>query len=499
MTIKPSRDRSLLILLLTISAVYRIWTIMMIHTGVDERDYWFSAKALTSDAVDYPYVNHRTVRWAVIIPVALQQLVTGTGPNAYYVMPTLNALAQTALLYLLGKKIKNRRTGFIAALLLCFFPYQIRAASQVRPEIFSMTLILLVLYFLLEFFEKRGRVFLLLSSFFLFTAYLAKVTNLFFLPAVVALLFLYRRERWVSSSLWYGGLLLLLFAAETFCYRLAGYPLGQLSVILGNHVADMETLDSFIQIFRRYSFENLQPYWHLPFAVFFVLGVYSIAKNRRRELMLLIVPVFCFFFFITFTISGLRPLKMAEPFVNRYFCAILPPVFLVIAWYAEALLSGKALGSFLSRRILPLGYGGAALFILVFSLPFMPGPVKEFIRPPLPGAGHPFFLNREYQREINRAFAEKTPVVSVDDDALYTASWYYLSPEFFHQRRAPGPEHPENEQFPRLAVLGTDAPFPAREALALVIRPFRVRRMGIDELAGLEERSFYAAGETNEL
>ena len=125
----------------------RLSTQMMIHTGVDERDYWYAAKAL-SQGLPFPAFSHRTVRWAIILPVALLQKLLGTHPNVYYVAPLLNALAQTLLLYLFGKRIRGRFVGILSAVMLIFFPYQIRAASQVRPEIFSITYMLLCAYLL---------------------------------------------------------------------------------------------------------------------------------------------------------------------------------------------------------------------------------------------------------------------------------------------------------------------------------------------------------------
>ena len=133
-----------------------MYAIRSYYAGVDERDYWYAAKAL-SQGFEYPALTHRTVRWAIILPVAALQRVFGVHPNVYYVAPILNALAQTALLYALGKTLRGRFTGILASLFMIFFPYQIRAASQVRPEIFSITYMLLCAYLLVIALRREGR------------------------------------------------------------------------------------------------------------------------------------------------------------------------------------------------------------------------------------------------------------------------------------------------------------------------------------------------------
>jgi hypothetical protein len=472
---------------------------MMIHTGIDERDYWYSAKALTQKGIEYPYVNHRTVRWGVIIPVAFQQLITGIKPNAYYVMPLINSIVQTVLLYALGKKIKNKRTGFIAAVLLIFFPYQIRAASQVRPEIFSMTYILIMIYFLYVFLfsgqAQKKYLSLFLASLFLFIAYLTKITNLFFLPAVFVLFYIYSRRRFIINSTAFGGILFILFIAETFLYRkIGGYKLGQLSVIIENHVADMETLDSFLQIFLRYSFENLQPYWHIPFILFFISAFYAIFKSKVDSLIFLIVPVFCFFFFITFTISGVHPLKMAEPFVNRYFCAVLPMVFLVLAWHVEAFISKYSIFGLISRKIVPIVSLGTLSFIVIFSQSFMPSFIKFYIHAPFDRAEHPFHLNNAYGETINNAWKNNIPIAAADGhygrNALYTAGWYYLSQEYYANGRAPEPEISRIQALSGFLTLGSPEFNNQEEVLAAVVRPFRVKMIKSGGIARLQADSF---------
>lgn len=201
-------ETAVIVSLLVLTLWFRVSTQMITHTGVDERDYWTSAKAL-SQGYEYPELSHRTVRWAVILPVALIQLLFGVHPNVYYIAPVLNALAQTFLVYIIGRRLKNRMTGIIAAFFMIFFPYQIRAASQVRPEIFSMTYILLAVFFFIKYLAdgNRGRrplVSLCLSSLMIFVSYEAKITNLFFLPGFFAAILLFGKKNGIRHDSIFG-------------------------------------------------------------------------------------------------------------------------------------------------------------------------------------------------------------------------------------------------------------------------------------------------------
>lgn len=467
---------------------------MMIHTGIDERDYWYSAKAISQgSAINYPYINHRTIRWGVIIPVALQQLVTGIHPNSYYVMPILNALVQTALIYLLGRRLFSRRASVLATLALVFFPYQIRAASQVRPEIFSITYILAMAYFFTGYLfrspEKERIKSLVLASVMLFLAYQAKITNLFFMPGMVLMILLYSPGRKIRDCILFGGIPLAGFVTETVLYGLiAGYPLGHLQIIATNHLTGMESISSFIEIFDRYRSPYLQAYWQLPFALFAMLAVYSLVKRKEdTRLAALIIPAVSFFFFITITISSIHPIRMAEPFINRYFSAVLPFVFLLICHYADLALQQLRFPRIRARQAAGILFAGTVAFAIVFSLPQVPSRLKTYILPPF-SPEHPFSLNCQYRKIINTAWESGLPVVSQENnggnDAAGTAAWYYLATSNYTDRQAPELTMtlaPGTENFP-IFTLGGRKPQAGSFVLAVLRRPFRARIIPADTL-----------------
>lgn len=509
-------NRNWLLLLLAVTLVFRLWTTMMLHTGIDGRDYWYSAKSISSDS-SYVQVNHRTIRWGVILPTAAAQLLTGTGPNAYYVMPLLNALAQTALVFAIGLALFNLRTASLASLALIFFPYQIRSASQILPEIFSITYILaLTAAFIAYLRAERGKTrFLALAGALMYVAYATKITNLFFMPGFFALILLYGGERRIRDCLAFGGIPLVLFVAETLVYGLAGYPGGQLAIIAANHLGGMETMDSYLDVFKRYAEPYLQLYWQIPFALFGALAAHVLIRNRERRLMYLVVPALSFFFFITFTISGLHPLKAAEPFINRYFSSALPFVFIVIMHYAGragsrlfATLSverqksaEKAMEAF-GRLSFPVVAAGTVLFAVIFSLPVIPAKIAEYIVSPI-SPDHAFRLNAEYERAINEAYESGIPIVAAKGiggrNAIETASWDYIRRDNYPGTTPPAVASTVARALPEdreLYALNPETLSVTHDTVLAVARnPFRVKLIPWEQMANLGPDSFTDASE----
>jgi len=498
------KDAFILFLLLFLTLWVRLSTQMMIHTGVDERDYWYSAKALTQ-GLPYPDLTHRTVRWSIILPVAAVQLVFGTHPVVYYIAPLLNALLQVLLLYLLGRLLKSRFTGVIASVFLVFFPYQIRAASQVRPEIFSITYILITLYFFFIATRNTGRkriAWLLLSSAMMFLAYESKITNLFFLPGLFLCLLLYGDRYRIRDCFVFGGLLLFLFVCETAIYAMTTqYAFGQLSVILANHLSSdyMVPLSGFLDLFKRYSIKNMELYWQVPFAVFAALSVYYLGRSKNRDVKILVVTSLGFFFFLTFTVSSLHPLMAAEDFIARYFCAVLPFVFLVMAWFIEDSFRAR-----MSKLASYRKFGPTSLFSLavisscaavsfVFSLPLVPRSARQYAHSPIEVTDHPFVQTVRYYRELNSAWNEGRAVVSpagnAGNNAVETASKFFLSMDTYREGRAPEPVlSPYGTA--GVHVLSRDGKIAGETCIQAIRNPFRIAEISVELVPLVEAESF---------
>ncbi|OHE73007.1 MAG: hypothetical protein A2413_14560 [Treponema sp. RIFOXYC1_FULL_61_9] len=489
--------------LLLFCFIFRLSTLMMVHTGIDERDYWFAAKALTQ-SLPYPELTHRTVRFSVILPVALAQLVLGVHPNVYYLLPILNSMAQVALAFAVGVRIKGRLTGFLAALGLILFPYLVRAGSQVRPEIFSMTYMLFAVWFLIIYLERKEKPVapLLLISAFLFLAYEAKITNLFFLPGFVAVILAGKRR--VADALILCGSLFSLYLAETGLYAIfTEYRFGQLEVIASHHLSqDVPLLTDlrFTDLFRRYSDEFLQDYWRWPFAFFAVAGIAAFIRRKEKAVMALAGISASFFFFLTFAVRSFDPLVPAEDFINRYFCAVLGPVFLVLASAAEDILriASRRLG--LRIRLTGARYVVASMLLAV-AIPVLfsfkaklPASVAEYALSPLEPTEHTLVLTDRYMKEARSAYETGGAILAADSNggrnALGSCAAYFLDSKKFEGGRLPSivTVIVGGKSF---AVLGRiEALEGTYTALAAVRDPLRLQRIELASIADLTQDAF---------
>lgn len=494
-------DAKIALALAIFALFFRLATLMMIHTGVDERDYWFSAKAIAL-GLPYPELSHRTVRFAVILPVAGAQLVLGESPNVYYVLPVLNSMLQAALAYLIGSKARGRLAGLFASLGLILFPYMIRSASQVRPEVFSLTYVLAALWCFLAYLDdgKRRRLGLAGSALFFFAAYESKITNLFFLPGLLAVM-LARKKPFRDIAL-FGGILLGLFLVETGLYAaFTEYRFGQLQVIERNHLEGNSALVAmgFLDLFKRYAEPYLQAYWQATFLLFAAAAVYYAAKKSEAPQRALAVAAISFFVFVTFAVKSLDPVVPMEPFINRYFCAVLGPVFLVLGSafqdLAERFLPSatKKLKAMKPRAFAALLASGALVIVLLFSAGVLPAGAREYAHSLARPSEHPLALNARYRAEVDKAFAEGVPIVAVPgvagENALMSCSSYYLSPRYLTGGRRPGLGRAEIGGA-ELAVLRSGSGGGAGEVLAAVRDPFRLRTLPASSLGALESDAF---------
>ncbi len=488
-------DRILVVGLLAFALFFRLATLMIIHTGVDERDYWFSAKTIAR-GLPYPDLTHRTTRFSVILPVALTQALLGSHPDVYYVLPVLNSMLQTALAFMIGVRLRGRLAGFFAALAITLFPYMIRAGSQVRPEIFSVTYLLLAFFFFIEYMERTRKEVapLLWTAAWLFIAYEAKITNIYFLPGLLIAVLAYKKKP--AHALFLCGVLLSLFLVETGAYAaFTPYKLGELEIILKRHIQEGTPvhLARFVDLFQRYSRAHLQLYWQIPFGLFAVAAVAYLIRGVDQRISALVLAALGFFAGMTFEVAGLHPLTPAEPFINRYFTAVLPSVFLVLAYAAEGIVrtKRKADGSAAAYGWV-LAFGVLAV-LGIFSLPRLPSGLRGYANSPLHPRQHPLVLSETYRREINRAFAEGTPIIAVNDvggdNAIRTCESFFIDMSHYSNGRPPQHAVVTHANATYL-VLSRDAKGITSDRMLAAIRaPFRVIGMPVSSLRLLTNAS----------
>lgn len=509
---RRAENLSIALALACFALFLRLATLMPIHTGVDERDYWHSAKAIAR-GLPYPELTHRTVRFSVILPTAIGQLVAGSGPNSYYVMPILNSMFQAALFFLIGTRLHGRLAGILAGLGIILFPYMIRAGSQVRPEIFSISYMATACYFFIRFIEskKHGYRWIVLCGFSIFVGYLAKITNLFFLPGFAIAAFLARKR--LRDPVILCIVPFILYLIETPLYAIfTPYPLGQLQVISANHLDGNAALQevSFLGLFLRYAPRNLDAYWSIAFILFAILSFRACYnKSWRINRLSLILPGVSFFFFLTFAVKSFDPVVPAEPFINRYFSAVLVPVILVIA-IALAELITSVMRVRLSmqptqrhKAVLVwtgLGFSSIVLILLSAILP-IPDSYRIYLPHPFRLGSHPISSNSFYQKTVTESWDLGRPIVAKRNvsasnvagiNSIMTAVHYYLDYSRYPMGVPPRPASGEIGGFPLFIIsdpskgnsLSTD------RVVAAIRNPFRLRFLNLQELGRLGETVF---------
>jgi hypothetical protein len=407
------QDALLLTVLVGFTLFVRLYLLQMINVGPDEIDYWFSAKQLVSGGT-YPEIMHRTIRWAIILPVAFFQMVLGMHPLVYYFTPILNSLIQTVLLYVFAKKLLRRDIAFYTVLLFTAWPYMWRTGSQIRPAIFSLTYVLVSLYTFFLFLEAGKRRNLLISAVFLFFAYQSKITNLYFLPGILVVLWLHRR--WAGDLLLYAGSLFGLYVVEHLGYwYFTGNRMGRLGIIAAHHLTGdfAEALPGgFFGLFARYT-DYMEFPWKLFFLVFLAATVYLLMRNKpwARELTILHGS---FFFFLTFMVKSINPIEPVEPFLDRYYIVNLPTMSLMIVYALSDLKYAAFLfGNGKKAPLVPIALGAALLMLAMTALP-MPSAVRRFYTPLAEISEHPIPKTLEFVETMQQAIAEDLPIISVD-------------------------------------------------------------------------------------
>ncbi len=445
--VEGGEDRRILLALLLFTLLFRVLSLMMIHTGVDERDYWFSARRIVA-GLPYDDIQHRTIRFAVILPVAAAQALLGTHPDVYYVVPLVLALAQVALIYRLGLRLYGRAAGFAAALMLVLFPYMIRGGSQVRPDTFALAYLLASLSFFLPYLrgdEHRLRN-LLLAAVMLFAAYQAKITSLYFVPACLAAILWLRRSP--RDAVVFCLPLLGLYAVEHAClYLLFGEPLGQLGIIMKNHLrGDYIEAMSFWGLFGRYSPQKLPWYWMAVMAAAAAASVWVFRARRgdscSKALVLLAAS---FLFFETFAVAGLRPLRPVEPFLHRYLLPLLAPLLLLDAALLAAAWRKAAGEAGLGRLTARAATALLALILLsaslLFALPGLPAGLAMYANNPLRPRDHVLARVERYRAIVGEAYERGVPVVAEDRtagrNALETCREFFLSDDALRHEGLP--------------------------------------------------------------
>jgi hypothetical protein len=515
-----------LAILLTFTLLFRLVTLMIMNTGIDESDYWTAAKSLRL-GLPYPLLNHRTVRWSVILPAFFSQLIFGVRANVYYVVPVLFQMIQSLLVYRLGRRFHTRLTSILAAIAITIFPYSARVGSQLRPEVTSSVYILAAFWFLLRYLDSRAEEkdhndfrLLLPSIAFLYLGYHSKITNLYFLPGILLVIAILGRS--LKHAIYFGLILLGLYAVETVVYAIfTDYNLGHIQIIARYHFKPLQAspgvgklgADSgdypyygFFALFMRYAQPYLQLYWQIPFALFAAAAVYYSFRRRTIENSALLIVSVSFFIGITFTFRSLKPLLLVEGFINRYFYAVLGFVMILLSRsFVDIATAVSGQIRKLRRSNVPIISTklSTMIFAIVCTLLVVAVPLslltdagqrfgRYFAWDPRDFSTHALAKNNEYRSLLNKAVRDGTAIVAdsggAGHNAMRAVTSYYLDRNIV-RAGLPQPRYVEYDGRKYWILAGSDRIDIEDRVIAVRRGPFEARVVSVAELpAAVEDR-----------
>jgi hypothetical protein len=272
--------------------------------------------------------THHMARYGINIPVYFSQLIFGRSPYVYYVAPGAAVLAQVLFVYVIGRRLGGRAAGVVAALLRIVFTGMDQGSSQLLPDGFGATSIIIVTYFLVRYHEASARSrlpWLIGASLGLVWSYSIKESNLLFAPGVLACVWLSKKS--FRDAVLLTAIPILAVGLETLVFSLMTDYSSRLAIVEEAH--GRATVE-FFDLFERYT--KLTPSWQMLLWLWVAsaLGLLLTPDPRRR--VILIVPA-AFLFFLTFLVRGINPIVLWTRFQPRYFDPVGPLFCLGVGIY----------------------------------------------------------------------------------------------------------------------------------------------------------------------
>jgi 4-amino-4-deoxy-L-arabinose transferase-like glycosyltransferase len=208
-----------LLLILLLGTTFRVWNIETVphwywDEGVNMNIAWnlVNGKMLWF-SLQYPFVPHPPLFFIIsgaFLKFLGNQLVVLRALSVAY------SLASIPLLFLIGRKISDEKTGLLSAFLFSIYPAAIYWNRMAFANNQLMFLSLLTIYFLLRYLKEKREIWLYLVSLSLGLAIVTEILGFFILVSVAVLCWLYCRNK-ILRTLFLSLLPFLIFAAVMLC------------------------------------------------------------------------------------------------------------------------------------------------------------------------------------------------------------------------------------------------------------------------------------------
>lgn len=324
-------------LLLVFAAQQRIW-------AFDEEGNLIAATTVAKNGIQSLFENYDRRPWLgkqhpPLIPIiyGLSMKLLGTSQLAGRAVTAVFALGNGWLTYLIGRRLFNRQTALMGALLLFSFPLVFRLGAAAMVETALSFFFALTVLFTLRLAERPSVGHLLLVGLAIGAGLLSKYTMVFALPLAFGIIAIFRS---LKQALSYFGLMALVGAALLAVWLLMANQLNVLQQQLAT-IWEYAGLVLTNEYGRRVLFETVTN--RLPSA----LGVYNlpllalggifVANRRRPADWILLLWIFSVWLPLTLTLPD-----------HRYFLPSFPAVALVTALGLQQIPKAAARGLLLS-------------------------------------------------------------------------------------------------------------------------------------------------------
>ncbi len=323
--------------------VFHAWASHPIDIGGDAVGRWWRLSNANENGGFFRLLSgdppgHHELRWAINFPAYLVVKLWDSQASNYYVASLIAFSAAVAIFWLVAHELCGLALACVFLFVFGVNDKVIFYAIQLLPTPFGLFYLSLTTLFLVRYAQTKTLLNLLLCSLFMFFAYGAKETNIFFFPGVFIWLFFYKGMRAVLlvACLLLGLLLIETIVVNTF----AGGELqfGRLEALLsGRHVAVMKNAELhsnyvLMDVFKRW--DGLSDIQTLTYQSFFLLCAAGLLfrKHIRSEEALVLLLGGSFAFFTTFFVVSLNPVRLGQPFGYRYLLVLVPFAAMAISF-----------------------------------------------------------------------------------------------------------------------------------------------------------------------
>jgi hypothetical protein len=321
-----------IILLILIGAFFRLNNLGYISLNGDEVGTVRFAQGILNKG--YPYITiggidkPATTYELLSYPVAVAIGLFGISETTVRLPSALFGIANIFLIFWVGMKFVNIRTGLLAAAIYAFMPLEINLAQNARYMIGEQFYALLCCYFYYKAIEKEeiNKRAVYAASVFFILGYLTWEGSGYLLPSLlVATFFVKGRDfRWMKNwHLWVasvgtGVIVLIQLAHRTYW----SVPF----MILGSGLSDATFKLMFLtQVYNPWYYINnfLLTQNHIFLTALTLIGLPIILINRELRYIFILLVSVLFFFSNTFSLYAARYIYFLQPLLIILGCAVL--------------------------------------------------------------------------------------------------------------------------------------------------------------------------------